>query len=168
MCGIFQAVTVRLSCQIGSCALAFSLNGSTLSDPTLRLWKDGGGRGPRRPGCQQLPLGEQAAAGPSGPASWPGSLESKVWKGSLGGERLSDKVVFTLLQAAAVAIMLQLLSSCIIAAFQEHCRKCRPELQFSEVRKMVSAPKLWEYLCFLKRRLKIDCWNSNVLREKHL
>lgn len=165
MCGIFQAVTVHLRCQIGSCAVAFSLNASTLSDPMLRLWKDGRGRGPRGPHCQQLPLGEQSAAGPSGPASW---LGSEVWKGRLRGERLSDKVVFTLLQAAADAITLHLLSSCITAAFQEHWGKCRPEVQFSEARKMVSAPKLWEYLRFLKRRPKIDCWNRNVLREKHV
>lgn len=87
--------------------------------------------------------------GPSGPASWPGSLESKVWKGSLRGVRgCATRWFLTLLQAAADAIMLPLLSGCIIAAFQEHCRKCRPELQFSEVRKMVSAPKLMGVFVF--------------------
>lgn len=42
MCGIFQAATARLSCQIGSCALAFPLNASTLWGPhveTLGRWK---------------------------------------------------------------------------------------------------------------------------------
>lgn len=66
-----------------------------------------------------------------------------------GGVRgCATKVVFTLLQATADAIMLPLLSSCIIAAFQEHCRKCRPELQFSEVRKMVSAQKMMGVFVF--------------------
>lgn len=60
MCGIFQAATARLSCQIGPCALAFPLNASTLSGPVLRLWEDGRGRGPRKPRCQRLPLGERA------------------------------------------------------------------------------------------------------------
>lgn len=141
MCGIFQAVAVHLSCQIGSCTLAFSLNASTLSDPMLRLWKDGRGRGPRSPRCQTLPLGEQAAAGPSGPASWLGSLESKVLNGRLGGERLSDTVVFTFLQATAEAITLHLLSSCITAAFQE-----RGEISHWNSPAFLSTT-LWEYHC---------------------
>lgn len=43
---------------------------------------DGRGRGPKSLPCQQLPLGEQAAAGPSVPASLAGSLESRAYRGT--------------------------------------------------------------------------------------
>lgn len=68
------------------CALAFSLNGSTLSDPTSRLWKDGGGQRAKK---ARLPTATAGRAGCCGghldQRPDRGSLESKVWKGSLRG-----------------------------------------------------------------------------------
>lgn len=97
---------MQLSNQIGSGprAQAFGPDANTLWGPPVEAQDDGRGRGPRSLPCQQLPLGEQAAAGPSVQASGLSSLKSRAWSGSWkrrgrlegrGSKRLDDKGLFT-------------------------------------------------------------------------
>ena len=129
--------------------------------PPVETGDDGRGIGPRSPPCQKLPLGEQAAAGPSVQASWLGKVGrgegdargGEEWRGGAcgwesGSERLDDKEVFTFFKDNAIRRILHYFSSCVISAFKEHWGKFRPELEYSEAHKTVSGPKIREYLFF--------------------
>lgn len=174
MCGILrsrccqrcQAVTVQLSSQIGSApAPRHSVWTPIHFWAPVETGDDGRGRGPRSLPCQHLPLGEQAAVGPSVQASWLGSLESRAWRGrwrrtggggverghveGKGGARgwVTKRCLLSFKPPPSWEYS-HYFSSRIISAFKEHCGKFRPELQYSEARKTVSGPKIREDLLF--------------------
>lgn len=76
---LHQAVAVRLSSQIGSApVLRHSVWAPVHFWAPVKTGDDGRGRGPKSLSCQQVPVGEQAAAGPSVQASLAESLESRA------------------------------------------------------------------------------------------
>lgn len=171
MCGILRSLSVVSGARRSPCSsaarLAWPLH---LGIPSgrqytfgrlLRLGMMVRGRGPRSLPCQQLPLGEQAAAGPSVQASWLGSLESRAWRGRWrrGGMKrtcwrergvrgwLTKRCLLSFKPPPSWEYSI----ISLVASFElsKNTEKFRPELQYSVAQKQCQDQK-YARICFFR------------------